>query len=181
MISLIHFLFIPYSCRHCQICVCVLLSPVWQGSAIQPRSWMWMTRLHVWLPRRSVEEWTSVAGPHMAWAGRKCWPVDQRFRPVRTRARWSASEAATQSHVNCHRVNSMVWLNFWNSKPLSVDPLFAVWCFWDAPKSMHTLEVDICILKTCLEVIICRSTIIILLSKVKYKMYASMYIIVHKI
>ena len=28
---------------------------------------------------------------------------------------------------------------------------------WDAPKSMHTLEVDICILKTCLEVIICRA------------------------
>ena len=52
---------------------------------------------------------------------------------------------------------------------------------WDAPKSMHTLEVDICMLKTCLEVIICRPTIIILLSKVKYKMYASMYIIVHKI
>ena len=46
---------------------------------------------------------------------------------------------------------------------------------------MHTLEVDICILKTCLEVIICRPTIIILLSKLKYKMYASMYIIVHKI
>ena len=33
---------------------------------------------------------------------------------------------------------------------------------------MHTLEVDICILKTCLEVILRRPTIIILLSKVKY-------------
>ena len=54
---------------------------------------------------------------------------------------------------------------------------------WDAPISMLTLEVDICrpILKTCLEVIICRPTIVILLSKVKYKMYASMYIIMHKI
>ena len=44
---------------------------------------------------------------------------------------------------------------------------------------MHTLEVDICILKTCLEVIICRPTITILLSKVKNKMYADMYFIVH--
>ena len=65
--------------------MCVLLSPVRQGVAIQPRGWMCMTRLHVWLPRKPVIEWASVAGPHMAWAGRKCCPVDQRFRPARAR------------------------------------------------------------------------------------------------
>ena len=46
---------------------------------------MRVTRLHVWLPRKPVIEWASAAVPHMVWAGRKCWPVDQRFRPTRTR------------------------------------------------------------------------------------------------
>ena len=39
--------------------MCVLLSPVRQGAAIQPRGWMCVTRLHVWLSRRPVIEWTS--------------------------------------------------------------------------------------------------------------------------
>ena len=65
--------------------MCVLLSPVRQGAAIQPRGWMCVTRLHIWLLRRPVIEWASAAGPHMAWAGWKCWPVDQRFRPAQTR------------------------------------------------------------------------------------------------
>ena len=65
--------------------MCVLLNHVRQGEVIQPRGWMCVTRLHLWLPRRPVIEWANAAGPHMAWAGRKCWPVDQRFRPARTR------------------------------------------------------------------------------------------------
>ena len=49
--------------------------------------------------RRSVGG-LQMSGPHMAWAGWKCWPVNLRFRPARTRARWSASEVATgQLHI----------------------------------------------------------------------------------
>ena len=112
---------------------------------------MLVHRLHCWLHIKLTLTRCSFCGKYSVYS--QCnilW--DYALYASRWLLQWG-NTAGVQSHVSCHnvRVNSIFGL----AKLLIHCSPYRI-C-WDTPKSMHTLEVDICILKTCLEVIICRA------------------------